>query len=183
MAINIYEPCTNPISGETFKAISSDKNAYVMQWTLQPKGYVPFEHIHLHQEEVFHIKKGELKIVIDGTEHITKEGETIAVPKGSAHIASNNKEEVLDCIVEYKPGLDYDAFMQCLCGLTNDGLLDEKGSINIPRMGYFLVKMKTKSMARPTEIPAPLFNIALRVFYLRGVFSGWSALYKKYTGK
>ena len=65
MAVNIYEPCINPISGETFKAISFNEDAYTMQWTLQPKGYVPFEHIHLHQDEIFHVNSGEVKIVIN----------------------------------------------------------------------------------------------------------------------
>ena len=90
---------------------------------------------------------------------------------------------MLDCIVEYKPGLDHDLFMQCLCGLTNDGFLDKKGGIHIPRMGYFLTKMKAKCMSRPTEIPAPAFNLALKFFYLRGLFSGWNKLYTQYTGK
>lgn len=181
MPTNIYEPCTNHISGETFKAISFDATAFVMQWTVQPQGYVPFEHIHLNQEEIFHVKKGEIRILMNGAEHIAREGETISVPKGAAHIAFNNKEEVLDCVVEYKPGLDHDNFMKCLCGLTNDGLLDKKGGIDIPRMGYFLVRMKAKCMARPTKIPAPVFNIALQFFYLRGILSGWKKLYKKYT--
>jgi quercetin dioxygenase-like cupin family protein len=181
MATNIYETCTNPISGESFKTISFDAAAYVMQWTVQPKGYVPFEHIHLHQDETFHIKKGEMKVVMNGEAHFAKAGESITVPKGVAHISFNNKEEVLDCVVEYTPGLDYDAFMKCFCGLTNDRLIDKKGGIDIPRMGYFLMRMKAKCMTRPTEIPAPPFNLALRFFYLRGVFSGWANLYDKYT--
>ncbi|TND03689.1 MAG: Cupin 2 barrel domain-containing protein [Bacteroidetes bacterium] len=181
MATNIYEPCTNPISGETFRAISFDKDAFVMQWTVQPEGYVPFEHVHLNQDEIFHVKKGEMRVVIAGKEQIAKAGESITIPKRVVHVAYNNKAEVLDCIVEYKPGLDHDVFMQCLCGLTNDGLNDKKGGISIPRMGYFLARMNAKCMARPTEIPAPLFNIALRFFYLRGVLSGWSRLFEKYT--
>ena len=181
MATNIYNNCTNPISGESFKTISFDTHAYVMQWTVQPKGYVPFEHIHLHQDETFHVNMGELKILIDGKEQIAKVGDSITVPKGAAHLASNNQDEILECIVAYKPGLDYDKFMQCFMGLINDNLLDKKGGIDIPRMGYFLTRMKTKSMTRPTEIPAPLFNIALKVFYLRGVLSGWSKLFNKYT--
>ena len=183
MPINIYEPCTNPISGETFKTISFDKDAFIMQWTVQPNGYVPFEHIHLNQDEIFHVKKGEIRVVMNGKEHIAKEGETVIVPTGTPHIAYNNKAEVLDCVVEYKPGLDQDVFMQCFVGLINDGFLDKKGGIDIPRMGYFLAKTKAKCMARPTEIPAPLFNMALRVFYLRGILSGWAKLYNRYTGK
>jgi uncharacterized cupin superfamily protein len=183
MATSIYQPCMNPISGETFKAISFDKDAFVTQWTVQPKGYVPFEHIHFNQDEIFHIKNGEIKIVMNHKEHIAGQGETITVPRGVAHVAYNNKENVLDCVVEYKPGLDHETFMQCFCGLVNDRLLDKKGGINIPRMGYFLTKMKAKCMSRPTVIPAPLFNFALRLFYLRGILSGWKKLYNKYTGK
>ena len=104
MATPIYQLCSNPISGETFQAISFDKDAFVMQWTVQPKGYVPFEHIHLNQDEIFHVKNGGLRIVMDGREYIANPGETITVPKGVAHIACNDKEQVLDCTVEYKPG-------------------------------------------------------------------------------
>ncbi len=181
MATNIYEPCQNPISGETFKAISFNEEALVMQWSVQPKGYVPFEHIHLNQDEIFNVKKGEIKIVMNGGTYIAGQGETIIVPKGTAHIAYNNAANELDCVVEYKPGLDHDSFMQCFCGLTNDKLMDSNGGIDIPRMGYFLIQMKAKCMTRPAKIPAPLFNIALRFFYLRGMLSGWKKLYEKYT--
>ncbi len=181
MAINIYDSYTNPVSGETFKGMSFTPEAYTMQWILQPKGYVPFEHVHYHQDEVFHVKKGELKVVIAGKEHIAREGETIVVPKGQPHIASNNREELLDAVVEYRPALDHDKFAQCFCGLTADGYLDKKGGVNIPMMGYFLKKMKCKAMARPTNIPAPAFNMALNVFYIMGSFKGWGKLYKKYT--
>jgi quercetin dioxygenase-like cupin family protein len=183
MATNIFERSVNPISGEAFKAISFNKEAFVMEWTVQPDGYVPFEHIHLSQDEIFHVKSGELKIHMGGKEYIGRTGESITVPKGVRHIAYNNKKEILACTVEYKPGLDHDKFMQCLMGLTNDHLLDKKGGIDIPRMGYCLIKMNAKSMARPTEIPSLLFYIALRVFYIRGVLSGWSKMYDKYVGK
>ena len=183
MAVDIFKSVINPISGETFKGISFTPESFVMQWSLQPQGYVPFEHIHLNQEEIFTVEKGEIKIMLDGKERIAKAGESISVAKGVRHLASNNKSEMLECKVIYKPALDYNKFMQCLMGLTLDNHLDKKGGINIPKMGYFLVRMKAKSMARPTEIPAPLFNIALKVFYLRGRLSGWGKLYSKYTGE
>jgi len=182
MAIDLYQTTKNPVSGETFRCVSFNKDAFVMEWIVQPKGYVPFEHIHLNQDEVFFVRSGEIKIRIDGKEHIAKKGEMLIVPKGAKHIAYNNTEEVLDCLVEYRPGLDHDKFMQCFTGLIQDGDIDKKGGIHIPKMGYFLIKMKAQCLARPTEIPAPAFNIALRVFYVRGLLSGWGSLFKKYTG-
>lgn len=181
MAINIYESVTNPVSGETFKCIEITPASYKMLWTLQANGYVPFEHIHYSQEEVFHVQRGELKLLINGEVLTAKAGESITVPKGTPHLASNNRNEVMEAIVEYTPALDYDTFMKCLCGLTIDGHLDKAGGISIPMMGYFLKKMKCKAMARPTKIPAPAFNMALIVFYLMGVLKGWDKLYQKYT--
>jgi quercetin dioxygenase-like cupin family protein len=180
MATNIFEKNINPVSGESFQAISFTNEAFVMEWTVQPNGYVPFEHIHLNQDEIFHVKSGELKIRLDNKEYIATSGQSITVTKGIKHIAYNNKKEILNCVIEYKPGLDYDKFMQCFVGLTNDNFVDKKGGVDIPKMGYCLVKMKAKSMARPTAIPSLVFNIALKVFYIRGVLSGWSKLYNKY---
>jgi quercetin dioxygenase-like cupin family protein len=183
MAVNIYDTCINPVSGETFKTISFDQDAFIMQWIVQPKGYVPFEHIHINQDEIFHIRSGEIKMLMEGKEYFAKEGETLIVPKGIAHIAYNNKDAILNCLVEYKPGLDHETFMQCFIGLTNDGFIDRKGGISIPKMGYFLTKIKAKCMTRPTEIPSLMFIAALKAFYIQGLLSGWSTLYKKYTDK
>jgi quercetin dioxygenase-like cupin family protein len=181
MSVDIFRVSVNPISGESFRGMSFNEDAFVMEWTLQPDGYVPFEHIHLNQDEIFHVKSGELRVLLNNKECIVKSGESITVPKGTRHIAYNNKREILTCIVEYKPGLDHDKFMQCLVGLTNDNLLDKKGGVDIPKMGYCLIKMKAKSMARPTAIPALVFSLALRAFYIRGVLSGWSKFYNKYV--
>ena len=181
MAINIYENCSNPVTGETFKGISLTPEAYTMQWTLQPEGYVPIEHIHFNQDEIFYVRQGELKVLIEGREYVAGPSETIIVPKGLRHTALNNKNEVMEAVVEYKPALDHDKFAQCFNGLINDGYLDKKGGISIPMMGYFLRKMKCKAMARPTNIPAPAFKAALNVFYLIGTLRGWDKLYKKYT--
>lgn len=182
MATNIYESCANPVTGETFKALSHTPEAFTMLWMVQPQGYVPFEHIHYNQDEVFHVQKGEVRIVMNGKEYIGKTGNTLTVPKGKAHIAFNNKPEMLQCRVEYRPGLDHDKFMQCFIGLINDGFIDKKGGLDIPKMGYFLTKMNTKFMARPTSIPASVFSLALKIFYLRGKISGWQKLLDKYIG-
>lgn len=183
MPLNIFESFTNPITGEYFKTMAVTTASFTMDWKVQPKGYVPFEHIHYNQDEVFLVKNGELKIILNGKVRIVKMGETVTVPKGVAHIAFNNTDLPLECIVAYKPCLDQDIFMQCLYGLTADGYLDKKGSFSIPRMGYFLVKMKAKCLARPTNIPAPLFKAVLQLFYICGVLAGWQKLYKKYTGR
>jgi len=181
MAIDVYQQCINPITGETFKALNETPYAYSMLWTVQPKGYVPIEHLHYHQDETFHVQKGQLKMVIEGKEHIAGPGEKIVVMKGKQHIAFNNKEEILEATIEYRPALDQEKFMQCFYGLITDGYIDEKGAPSVPMIGYMLKKMKCKAMARPASIPAPMFKMALSFFYLLGTLKGWGKLYDRYT--
>jgi len=182
MAINLYESFSNPLSGETFRCISSDADCYKMEWTVQPSGYVPLEHIHYYQDEIFHIKKGQARIVIEGKEVIAHEGESITVPKGKKHIAYNNKAETLECEVAYVPGLDYETFFQFFIGLQKDKAYDKKGKVNIPKMCYFTYKTKLQSLARPASIPAPLFQFTIHLFGVIGSLVGWKKQLQRYTG-
>ncbi len=152
-----------------------------MQWTVQPKGYVPLEHIHPNQDEIFHIKSGEIRLVLEGKEIFAQSGETLTVPKGKAHIAYNNKPEVLDCVVEYKPRLDFETLFQCIGGLTLDKDYDEKGALHFLKMGYFTARMRAQSLIVPTSIPLPMVRLGLIFFHFIGTIRGWNKLFLKYT--
>ena len=151
-----------------------------MEWIVQPAGYVPFEHIHLYQDEIFHVQQGEIRVVINRKQQIGTSGQTVTVPRGVRHIAYNNSPEVLACIVEYKPGLDIFKYFQCFGGLTRDRDIDRKYGINIPKMMYFM-KKNAKALARPASLPGPIFNLLMNIFYVAGSLAGWEKLYKKYT--
>ena len=43
--------------------------------------------------------------------------------------------------------------------------------------------MKCQAIIRPTSIPAPIFQLALNVFYLMGIINGWNREFIKYTGR
>ncbi len=181
MAIDLHHPFTNPVTGETFRCVSSTDEAYVMEWIVQPKGYVPFEHIHVSQDEIFHVKQGEIRVVINRKQQIGRAGETVTVPLGTRHIAYNNTSEALVCIVEYKPGLDISRSFQCFGGLTCDGDVRGRYGINIPKMMYFMRRMNAKALARPSQVPAPLYGLLMNMFYVVGSLAGWDRLYKRYT--
>lgn len=66
MAIDLYQPFTNPITRETFRCVSSTEEAFTMEWTVHPGGYVPFEHVHVNQDEIFHIQRGEMRAKVMG---------------------------------------------------------------------------------------------------------------------
>ncbi len=181
MAIDLYQPFTNPVTKETFRCLSCTEEAYVMEWTVQPKGYVPFEHIHLAQDEIFHVVQGEIRVVIDRRQQIGTAGVTVTVPCGARHIAYNNIPETLICVVEYRPGLDISRSFQCFGGLTCDGDVHGRYGINIPKMMYFMKRMNLRALARPSSLPGPAFNVLMNAFYLYGSLAGWESLYKRYT--
>ena len=181
MAIDLYQPFTNPVTKETFRCLSCTEEAYVMEWIVQPEGYVPFEHIHISQDEIFHVKQGEIRVLIDRQGQIGRAGQTVTVPRGSTHIAYNNTSETLVCIVEYKPGLDISRSFQCFGGLTCDRDVNCRYGINIPKMMYFMKRMNAKALARPSSVPGPVFGLLMNAFYVIGTLAGWEKFYKKYT--
>ena len=182
MAVDLDSGFTNNRTGETFQCISFDENAFRFDWIVEQDGYIPFEHIHLQQDEIFYVKSGELRILIDDRQYILGEGQSIIVPKGKRHIAYNNQPSRLHCIVEYTPGLDNYKFFQCFGGLIIDGDISKNGTVNIPKMLYFTRKMKAHCITRPTNIPAPIFYLAMNFFFIVGSLSGWNKQFEKYTG-
>jgi quercetin dioxygenase-like cupin family protein len=183
MAIDLYKPFTNPITKETFRCISSTPEAYTMEWTVHPGGFVPFEHVHVAQDEIFHVARGEMRAKVNGRTLFGKPGETLVAPRGVRHIAFNDKDEPLVCIVEYKPGLDHYTTMQLFAGLTLDGLIDRRGLVSIPHIMYLLKKGNILSLPRPAFAPDFAFRMGMSFFHVIGSLMGWESLYKKYTFK
>jgi hypothetical protein len=181
MAINIYEQCTNPVTGEIFKGISVTPYAFKMQWVKKARGdHAAMAHIHTEQDEIFYVNKGELRLLVNDKEHRAGPGEKIIVRKGKSHVVVNNSDE-LDITLEYRPALDYEKFLQCFEGLIKDGYVDDNGFVDIKMMAYFIKKMKCQSMTMPASIPAKKFKLMLYQYYLMGTLKGWGKLYKKYT--
>jgi len=153
-----------------------------MEWVMEPGGYVPFEHIHVAQDEVCHIQRGELRAIINGREQIGTAGQTLFIPRGSKHIAYNDSAETLACIIEYKPGLDVFKSFQCFGGLTLDNDIGLVYGIHVPKMMYFMKKLNIAALVRPAFIPGPVFHMGLYVFLVAGNVLGWEKQCRKYTG-
>jgi len=181
MSVDLYQPFSNFVTGETFRCISSSDEAYISEWIVEPSGFVPFEHIHPNQDEIFHVKQGEMRAHINGIEAVATAGQTVTVPRGARHIAANNTSTRLVCVLEYRPGLDSYKIFQCFGGLCLDNDIPPQGIPNPLKMLYFLEKAKAKTLAIPTYMPAPFFRLGMKVFYGIGLLLGWEKAYRKYT--
>ena len=152
-----------------------------MEWTVHPGGYVPFEHVHVNQDEIFHIRQGEMRVRLSGRTQIGKVGETLIVPRGTRHIAFNDQDEPLVCLVEYQPGLDHYKTMQCFAGLTIDCAYDRRGLVNVPKIMFMLQKANALSLTRPAFAPEWLFRLGMSVFFSIGSMMKWETMYERYT--
>ena len=181
MPIDVFKAIRNPTTGESFRCLSNTPEAYVIEWIVQPGGFIPLEHVHLHQDENFKVEEGKLHLEIEGRAQTAGTGQEVTVKHGQRHIGGNTLGNVLRCTVEYRPGLDMQKFEQCFLGLIADGHIDKTGSVNVPMMGYCIARGKFLSAARPTSIPGPAFGLGLMAFSLMGAVNGWGKLYEKYT--
>ena len=181
MAVDVFRGFTNPVTGETFRCLSSTPEAYTTLWQVEPGGYVPFEHVHPAQEEVFHVQQGRMRIILDGKEEIAEAGQSITAGRGVRQIAHNDFDEVLRCTLEYRPALDSFSVFQCFGGLTLDGDMNRHGLVNPAKMLFFLGAMKARAITRPTYLPTPAFLAMVKVFYAVGSIAGWQAAYRRYT--
>ena len=182
MGIDPYQSFTNPITRETFRCIACTDEAYTTEWSLEPGGFVPFEHIHLNQVEVFHVQAGEIRVLINGRRSMGRPGDTITIPPGTRHIAFNDRDVTLRCVLEYKPALDSQRIFQCFAGLTLDGDINRWGIVSIPKMMYFMQVQKAQAVARPSFVPGPAFRVLMLASMVLGTAAGWDRLYRKYTG-
>ena len=152
-----------------------------MEWTVHPGGYVPFEHVHVNQDEIFHVQSGEMRVRVKGIEQFGKVGDVLTIPRGTRHIAFNDRDEALVCVVDYKPGLDHYKTMQCFAGLTLDCDYDRRGLVNVDKIMYMLKSCNALSLTRPAFAPDWLFRLGMNAFYVIGSILKWETLYKKYT--
>jgi mannose-6-phosphate isomerase-like protein (cupin superfamily) len=183
MPVDLYQPFTNRVTGETFRCLSSTEEAYTTEWIVQPGGFVPFEHVHLAQDETFRVLEGELQAVINGRTQVIRAGQSITVLRGQRQTARNNSPtEVLRCVLQYRPALDSYGAFQCFGGLTLDGSYGRSGVVSPAKMLYLMEKAKTQSVARPALIPTPVFRLLMKFFYVFGSLAGWEKLYRKYVG-
>lgn len=181
MAIDLYQPFTNPITRETFRCIASTEEAFTMEWTVHPGGYVPFEHVHVNQDEIFHVQRGEMRVRLKGITQHGRVGDVLTVPRGTPHIAFNDRDEPLVCTVEYKPGLDHYKTMQCFAGLTLDCDYDRRGLVNIAKIMFMLKNVNAQSLTRPSFAPEWMFKLGMHVFFWMGSALKWDTLCTKYT--
>ncbi len=70
---------------------------------LAPHGAIPVQHVHPSTDEVFRVLQGKVRLVVEGKIHELKAGESITVPAGQTHGASNQHDAPAHVEVAMEP--------------------------------------------------------------------------------
>jgi mannose-6-phosphate isomerase-like protein (cupin superfamily) len=118
-------------------------------------------HVHPRQEERIQVLSGSVLSVSGGVERVLGPGEFISTPPGEAHTVGPAGENAVEMIVEFRPALGFEDFVERTFALDRAGYLNANGRGSPLRM----------ASARPHEAEffLPRVPIGLQRAVLRGL--------------
>jgi mannose-6-phosphate isomerase-like protein (cupin superfamily) len=87
-------------------------------------------HVHPRQGERILVVSGSVRSISGGVERVLGPGETVATPPGELHTVGPAGETAADMIVEIRPALGFEAFVERTFALDRAGRLNAKGQGN-----------------------------------------------------
>ncbi len=128
----------NPVTGEriVFRKTSRETNgeAVVIEAYVRPSGFVAAAHVHPHQEERFQVLRGSVGFRVGKTKSIAGPGERLTVPAGTPHAFWNAGDDEAHFVCEVRPALQFEALLETMFALANDGKTNRKGLPNPLRL-------------------------------------------------
>jgi mannose-6-phosphate isomerase-like protein (cupin superfamily) len=117
---------SNPVIGDkcTFLITSEDSNGEAMRGELRCPGGITGTPLHYHpvQSEYFEVIAGQMKVHCNGKDMVLSAGQTYMVPANAVHNWTNaSKTEELHAIVELKPALKTEFFLETMYELAQQG--------------------------------------------------------------
>ncbi|QHT70844.1 cupin domain-containing protein [Rhodocytophaga rosea] len=106
---------TNPFAGEQIIFLKSGietSGAYSLrEFHLKPGGAVPSAHIHSDYHETFKVIQGKLTLICNGSEHVLGPGDSMTIPRGTAHQPVNKGSVELVTINKVSPAARHDLML------------------------------------------------------------------------
>ena len=99
----------NPVTGQRLiflvTSADSDGELFAAEGVFSPGGFAGVPHVHPHQDERFVVLAGDAAFDIDGAHHVLGAGDTIDVPRGTAHTFANAGADEMRVRFEFYPAL------------------------------------------------------------------------------
>ncbi|MEX1254526.1 MAG: cupin domain-containing protein [Dehalococcoidia bacterium] len=132
----------NPVSGERvlWLKTAADTDGELLEWehTLRPGAHVPRDHIHAVQEERFQVIAGTARVRLGNELRDLNAGESIVIPRGTAHGLYNTTDAEARVRCELLPAKNTKAFFEITYALAREGKVDKMGVPSIIRLAVIL---------------------------------------------
>ncbi|RDC66245.1 cupin domain-containing protein [Adhaeribacter pallidiroseus] len=106
---------TNPFAGEQITFLKSGietNGAYSLrEFRLKPGGAVPRAHMHTDYDETFKVIQGSLTVICNGSEHVLQPGDSLTIPRGTAHQPVSKGNEEIVTINRVVPAAKHDLML------------------------------------------------------------------------
>ncbi len=112
---------------ETLEVLEATADLLVLEARYAPRGERPPAHLHPAQDERFEILEGILRVRIGGEERDVRAGETLSVPRGTAHCMWNPRDEPVRARWETRPAGRTEQWFRALAALQRTRYVDASG--------------------------------------------------------
>jgi quercetin dioxygenase-like cupin family protein len=142
-----------------FLVTGADSNGELLRAELwvKPSGGGPPLHYHPVQTETFSIVKGEMNLTCDGKEMVLKAGESYTVPPNTPHKFWNGSSAEAIAIVDLKPALKAEFFIETIYALDMKGKTNKQGLPNMLQFAAILNECYGELFVVGPPIPAQKF--------------------------
>ena len=142
-----------------------------LKGSLPPHSEGPPLHVHFAEEEEGRVTAGTLSALVDGRRINAGPGESVSLPRGSAHRWWNEGDEPLEFVGYARPVVDLDPYLQAMFEVLN------AGSARRPLLFYMahaaLRHRHTQAvLLMPRAIQSVLFRIIVAVGTVLGCYRG-----------
>lgn len=153
-----------------FRCISFDENEFIMDFSMEPGGFVP-SHYHKYMSERFEITGGEGEFIIGGKKQVPAVGDIIFVEKGIPHSLRTISTIPLTCKVRYSPSSDTDKMFAIFAALSQEGY---QGIKLMLKAEYLCRRAGIKEFSRSKGVMNWIEKMIMILLIPIGTLKGWN---------
>jgi mannose-6-phosphate isomerase-like protein (cupin superfamily) len=117
---------------------STGGELFRFDWWMRGGALSPPVHIHPRQEERILVVTGSVRSISGGVERVLSAGEKVVTRPGEAHTVGPAGETAVEMVVEFRPALGFEAFIERMFALDRAGHLNANGQGNPLRVATAL---------------------------------------------
>jgi mannose-6-phosphate isomerase-like protein (cupin superfamily) len=145
---------------ETVTIRSSSPELLEVEGRWGPRGKPPPGHYHPRQEEHFEVLEGTLAAIVDGEERELGPGETLDIPRGTAHKMWNRGDQPARAIWQTRPALRTEDWFRSIDRVLKEGRVGRDGMPGLLAFGAFLSEYDDVfRLAAPQIVARPVIGI------------------------